>query len=182
MRTYLVVLLFVLPGPILLAAPPRGLENYEGKDLTKLAKNQRDNFFEQVEAVTGDKALTGNQGKGEQGRNFEPWWVRRLANGKVAWMLVEVYPGSDNPDTSGVRVHLFDKSWRRLSQQIFPTGYCMYLEKATVVEARENPLARDLLVVEVASTGPFLVLGKNRRPAFREADPYREYYSVLGGS
>jgi hypothetical protein len=151
---------------------PRSLETYAGKDLRKLDERSLQELRGRLEALTGDKP------EKNEGRSFEPWWVKPFAAGSAAWVFLEAYPGYDVPDTSGVRVHVFDKNWKRLVKQSFPTGYRFFLTEVTV--NRENPLTQDLLVAWVTPSGPFIRFqGGQMRPAFEQGDFQRQYYAVL---
>ena len=123
-----------------------GLEAYVGKDLRMLDRNilalrgsspgpNTQAFLQRFDALTGDKTDPADE--------FGPWWVDRFTAGRTAWMVLEAYPGEDNPDTSAIRVHLFDRHWKRFLKQTFPTGNCD-LGKTQV--SRSNPLHQDLLV------------------------------------
>lgn len=172
MTAHVAALLVVLPGLVCCAQEPQGLEAYTGKDLRNLDAGALREFGKRVEALTGD----GPEEK--TWREFKPWWVEPFASGRAAWMLLEAYPGYDNPDVSAVRVQVFDKDWKRLIKQAFPTGYRFFLAEATVV--RDSPLGRDLLAAKTTSTGPFVVSGSEKRPAFEQGQYQRQYYAVLG--
>jgi len=151
---------------------PKGLESYVGKDLRKLDDDGSRRVLEkQIEIVTGEKRDEKNW------HLCEPWWVKPFARGDGAWMLLEAHPGYDVPDLSAVQVHLFDKSWKRVAKDSFPTGYRMLLKEVSI--SNENPLKEGLLVAEVTSTGPFIVRGNEKHPAFEQGDSQFEYYALL---
>ena len=93
-------------------------------------------------------------------------------------MFVEVYPGYDVPDVSGVRLHVFDSRWRRIAKQSFPTGYRFFLQEAKV--EKNKLLKQDLLIVQVKSSGPFRVSSDgSKKPAFEQGDYQRQYYAFF---
>jgi hypothetical protein len=167
----MLVLLFVLAG-LAQEPKPKGLETHVGKDLRKLDDRAREDFQKQIEALTGDKPEKKEWGA------FEPWWVKPFAAGKVAWVFLQAYPGYDVPDVSAVQIHVFDKNWKRLAKQTFPTGYRFFLKE--VSPAKDNTLKQQLLVAKVTSSGPFIVQGQEKRPAFEQGDYQRQYYALLG--
>ncbi len=177
---------------VLLACPGEGrgisgLEAYVGKDLRQLdaeANSIRiygyspgpngEEFIRRFRALTGDKP----DRKGAWGP-FYPWWVDRFGSGKAEWMVLEAYPGYNVPDVSGVRVHIFDPSWKRVVKQTFPTGYRFFLREAKV--SSDNPLRQDLLVTVTDSAGPFIAIeGEPKRPAFEQGMYQRQYYALVG--
>ena len=170
----------ILAVVLLLVACPRhdhlihvgGLAEYVGKDLQSLDEVELQAFRKKAEAVTqGDSTSSDNA-------FFEPRWVKPLVGGDICWAYAEVYPGYEVPDMSGVRMYLFDKHWKRLVRQIFPTGYRFFLDDIDLDQ--DNPLKQDLLVVKVTCTGPFLVQGNEKRPAFEQGTYQRQYYALLG--
>lgn len=153
---------------------PPGLEGYIAKDLRKLGERTMKEFRKEVEAVTGDKPEKIERG------SFEPWWVKPFVAGGAAWVFLEGYPGYEVPDVSGVRIHVFDNSWKRITKQSIPTGYRFFLNQVDVVT--DNSLKQDLLVAKVTSSGPFMILERGpKRPAFEQGDFQRQYYALLGG-
>jgi hypothetical protein len=151
---------------------PKGLEAYIGKDLQKLDECAPEEFRKQVEALTGDKP------EKKQWWSYEPWWVKPFVGGMAAWVLLEAYPGYDVPDVSSVQIHVFDKNWKRLAKQSFPTGYRFFLKEVALV--KDNPLKQDLLVALLTSSGPFIVEGGEKHPAFEQGDYQRQYYALSG--
>jgi hypothetical protein len=152
---------------------PKGLEPYVGKALRKFDERATAEFQKEVEALTGDKPQK------KEWWSYKPWWVKPFATGNAAWLFLEAYPGYDVPDVSSVQVHVFDKNWKRLAKQSFPTGYRFSLEEVAL--ARDNPLKQILLVAKVESTGPFIVRrGEKKRPAFEQGDYQFQYYALLG--
>jgi hypothetical protein len=149
------------------------LEAYLGKDLRKLDDVSRQEFRSRFEMLTGDKPVTDSP------RPFTAWWVQPFVSGDTAWILLEAYRGYDVPDVSAVQVHLFDRNWKRLIKQPFPTGYRLFLEDVAL--SKENPLKEYLLVVRVTSSGPFIVQGDQKRPAFEQGDFQRQFYGVVSG-
>ena len=153
---------------------PAGLEPYRNKDLRKLDDKERRAFAKRLGELTGDDPRKPTH------RPFEAWWVKRFPTGDAAWLLVQAYPGYDVPDVSGVRLHVFDKKWTRIAQDSFPTGYRYFLREVSLVE--ENPLKTPILVAKVSSSGPFIVNGGTRRPAFEQGNFQRQYYALHGTS
>jgi hypothetical protein len=162
---------FVLPG-CAQEPMPNGLEGYLGKDLRKLDDRSRAEFEKDVEALTGDKP------DHTEWNSYKPWWVKPFTGGKAAWVLLEAYPGFDVPDMSGLQIHIFDSTWKRLRKQSFPTGYRFFLNE--VVLDKDNPLKQDLLVAKVTSSGPFIVQGDEKHPAFEQGDYQLQYYALWG--
>jgi len=150
---------------------PKGLDPYIGKDLRKLDEGALEKYRILVDVITGDKP------EKKQWGSFEPWWVKPFAGGKAAWIYLEAYPGYDVPDVSAIQVHIFDKTWKRLAKQTFPTGYRFFLNDVSIVS--DNPLKQDLLAAKVTSTGPFMVQGDKKRPAFEQGDFQLQYYALL---
>lgn len=162
---------------------PPGLEAYVGKDLMLLDPEagvfvigpprgpHGIEFLQRLRALTGDLPDPKDV--------FTPWWVARFSTGKAAWMVLEAYFGTDVPDTSAVRVHVFERNWKRLVKQAFPTGYRFFLEEAKI--SHSAPLKTDLLVTTVKSSGPFIIIdGGEKRPAFEQGRYQRQYYAMLG--
>jgi len=108
---------------------------------------------------------------------FEVWWVKAIDVGKAAWIVLEADPGGSIPGWSGIQVHVFDKGWKRLTKQAFPTGYRSFLKEVSLV--KDNPLKQELLVAKVTSSGPFIKDGDKKRPAFEQGDFQRQYYALL---
>ena len=150
---------------------PKGLEAHLGKDLRKCDKRARQAFEKEIEALTGDKP------EKKQWRSYEPWWVKPFAAGKAAWVFLAAYPGYDVPDMSGVQIHIFDKNWKRIGKQSFPTGYRFLLNDVVLV--KDNPLKQNLLVAKATSSGPFIVRGDDKRPAFEQGDYQFQYYALI---
>lgn len=177
LRSILAGLLLLLPALVGYAAekePPAGLAEYVGKDLSQLDEEPAAEFWRAFRALTGDKPE-----EEKAFASFEPWRVSRFRSGKGAWIFIEVYPGYAIPDVSGVRVHVFDKQWKRITKSEFPTGYRFFLQQATVKS--DAALGQDLLVVKVTSAGPFLVRPDGtEKPAFEQGDFQRQYYALLG--
>jgi hypothetical protein len=177
LRSVIAGLLLLLPASFGYSAekePPAGLGEYVGQDLSQLDKEQAAEFWRAFRTLTGDKP----EEKKTFG-SFQPWSVSRFRSGKGAWIFVEVYPGYAIPDVSGVRVHVFDKQWKRIAKSEFPTGYRFFLQQATVKS--DEALGQDLLVVKVTSAGPFLVRPDGtEKPAFEQGDFQRQYYALTG--
>jgi hypothetical protein len=152
---------------------PKGLEPYIGKALDNLEAVGVNEFHKQLEAMTGDKPPDE-----KNWRAYEPRWVKPFGTGNVAYTLLEAYPGYDVPDVSSIQIHVFDKNWKRLAKQSFPTGYRFFLND--VFTSKDNPLKEELLVAKVTSSGPFLVRGNEKRPAFEQGDYQFQYYALLG--
>jgi hypothetical protein len=106
-----------------------------------------------------------------------PWVLAACETPKTAWVLVEVYPGYDIPDVSGMKVHFFDKSWRPVCSVSFPTGYRFFLNEVTIQKrpAFDSPL----IVAKATSAGPFITSPGPKRPAFEQGDFQRQYYALL---
>jgi hypothetical protein len=152
-----------------------GLSEYAGKDLRKLGRPAWLAICKEAETLTGDP--TGRDIK--QWRAPVPWRVDRFAVGDAEWVLLEVYPGFDIPDVSSLRIHVFNKEWKRLRKQEFPTGYRMRITEVALAKA--SPLNQPLVVVTVASTGPFVVENdKLTRPAFEQGNFQKQYYALSG--
>ncbi len=134
-----------------------GLKNYVGKELWKLELSVREGFHRDVADLTGDKLEST-----DLRQSYWPWWVKPYASGRIAWMFMEVYPGWNVPDVSGVRIHLFDKGWKRVVKQEFPTGYRLRIKDVTLDE--NAALQQNLLVVRVVGSSP--LVGEAERKEF----------------
>lgn len=167
----MMAILFVLPTPAQ-EPKPNGLDPYVGKDLRKLDERANEKFQKQLESLTGDKP------EKKQWNSYQPWWVKPFVQGKAGWLLLEAYPGYDIPDVSAVQIHVFDKNWKRLAGQSFPTGYRFFLKEVALLN--DNPLQQPLLVAQVTSSGPFIVQGKEKHPAFEQGDSQFQYYALSG--
>jgi hypothetical protein len=149
------------------------LRAYVGENLRTLDPQRFKEFQELAEDVTGEKPEEPGLG------GFEAWWVKSLVAGDVAWVFAEAYPGYEVPDVSAVRIYFFDKHWKSVAEQTFPTGYRFFLENVEL--SKDNPLSQDLLVARVTSSGPFRIEGNEKHPAFEQGDFQRQYYGLLGG-
>jgi len=155
-----------------LEVPINGLEAYVGKDLRQLEEEDFREFARTVKAITGKKP------KYKEWSSLAPWWVKEFHAGSARWMFLEAYPGYDIPDISAGRVHIFGRNWKRIGKQAFSTGYRFFLNEAKIVT--NKTLDQDLLVIQITSSGPFLVRGKQKKPAFEQGDYQRQYYALRG--
>jgi hypothetical protein len=175
MRYLILFVLVLLLVPICYAEEeaPLGLSAYIDRNLWKLDEAGVEKFWLDFRLLTGDAP--------EETKPFESleaWAVSRFRSGNAEWAFIEAYRGYNVPDVSAVRVHVFDKEWKRLARHSFPTGYRFFLNQATV--RKDDALQQDLLVVKVTSTGPFLVLPNGeQKPAFEQGDFQRQYYAFL---
>ena len=151
-----------------------GLSAYKGKDLRKLDEKGLMTFMEEFRALTGDKP----EEKSDWG-GFEPWWVDQIHSGEAAWVFLEAYPGYAIPDMSAMRVNVFDKNWKRICKQSFPTGYRFFLGEVKIEP--NKALSQDLLVATVTCAGPFMVVdGEKKGPAFEQGWYQKQYYALSG--
>jgi hypothetical protein len=79
---------------------------------------------------------------------------------------------------SGMKLHFFDKSWKRVCSHAFPTGYRFFLDDVAV--QRKGELGRPLVVAKVTSSGPFITSPGSKRPAFEQGDFQLQYYALIG--
>jgi hypothetical protein len=150
----------------------RDLSRYASKDLRKLSTND----VAILQAEFRDKT------KVELGEKWgwcplAPWLLSKYNTGGAAWVLVEVYPGYDIPDMSGMKLHFFDRSWRHVCSHSFPTGYRFFLNEVTV-QNREQ-MDRPLIVAKASSAGPFITSPGPKRPAFEQGDFQLQYYALI---
>src|SRR5437660_6974638 len=148
------------------------LARYAGKDLRKLTTNE----------VAALRAEFRDKTKIELGEKWgwcplAPWLVAHYDTGAASWVLVEVYPGYAIPDMSGMKVHFFDRSWRRVCSHSFPTGYRFFLDEVTV-QNREQ-MDRPLIVAKATCVGPFISSPGPKRPAFEQGDFQLQYYALI---
>jgi hypothetical protein len=150
------------------------LEAYLGRDLAQADAQERARFCRQLCAMTGDAPEGWNLS------SFDPWWVKEFKTEDVSWMALEVDPERTVPGASGVRAHLFDAQWKRISKCVYSTGYRFFLREADI---QHLPLIEGpLLVVRVESAGPFVVHNGSETPAFVASRFQREYYAYRKGS
>lgn len=173
MKALLPLTLALFIGMTSLAQEPKqkGLDFFVGKDLRQLDDRSRDDLSKQFEALTGHRL------NWEPWSSPDPWWIKPFVSGDAAWIFLEAYPGYDIPDVSRVQIHVFDKNWKHTRKQSFLTGYRFFLNE--VVLSKENPLGQELLVAKVTSSGPFLIQGEEKRPAFERGNYQRQYYAFL---
>lgn len=173
MKIHCFLLLVIALGFPNHTASADGLEEYAEKDLRKIGANGIKSF------VTAFEELTGDQLDDQADlQSVKPWWVKPFRNGNAAWMLLEAYPGLEIPDVSGVRVHVFDKTWKRLFKQSFPTGYRLFLREADLQV--DGSGGEPLLVVKVVSSGPFIVKPGPKRPLFEQGSFQRQFFGLVG--
>jgi hypothetical protein len=155
------------------------LEAWAGKDLVQLdakagiislsgppAGPYSVAFEQQLRALTGDPPDPTDE--------FVPWWVDRFTSGEAAWMVLDAYPGCDNPDTSAIRVYLFDRHWKRFFKLAFPTGYDRNLAKAQV---RRSKLLHEELLVTTTYPNAGSIDSKGE---WKAALGLRQYYALVG--
>ncbi len=149
------------------------LARFTGRDLRKFTTNEVAAFQAEVKDKTG-----ADLGEKWGWRPLAPWLLAHYDAGSAAWVLVEVYPGYDIPDVSGMKVHSFDKSWTRIGTHSFPTGHRFFLNDVTV-QTRPQ-FDRPLIVAKATSAGPFITSPGRKRPAFEQGDFQFQYYALLG--
>lgn len=136
-----------------------------------MAGTKRERLERDFKAATGDGLASSTAGWW-----LEPWWVRRFNAGSAAWLFLEVDPEHTVPGMSGVQVHIFDATWRRIAKCEFPTGYRMFLLEAGL--SSDNPLHEDLLEVRLVSAMEHLNPSAGPdKPRFHET----QYYAFRDG-
>jgi hypothetical protein len=153
-------------------AAAQDLLQYADRDLRKLNTNAIASLQAEFKAKTGV-----DLGEKWGWRPLAPWILTAYDTPKTAWVLVEAYPGYEIPDVSGIKVHLFDKSWARVCSVSFPTGYRFFLNEVTV--QKRQGFDRPLVVAKVTSAGPFITSPGPKRPAFEQGDFQLQYYALL---
>jgi hypothetical protein len=90
-------------------------------------------------------------------------------SGAAKWALLVSYPGFEVPGFSWMAVHLFDRDWKQIAVDNFPTGYRMSL--FDIWQERVDALAEPAIVVRLGTIGSF------GNFTYRE----RQYYAVRDG-
>ncbi|HET6247141.1 MAG TPA: hypothetical protein VFE47_05520 [Tepidisphaeraceae bacterium] len=147
----------------------KGMETYSGRNLRSLDAPAMAQFRHCLQLMTGDAPTPAQE------RPLEPWAVEKFSD---SWIVLLAYPGYDIPDVSFIEVQLFDKNWKRIFKQQFPTGYRFFLTDLRAV--RNNVMNQELVVATVNSAGPFIVIGNEKHPAFEKGDSQREYFALIG--
>ncbi len=165
-------LILVLLACGLAGCGERGLERYVGVDLRTLSPEEGEAFDRRVEALEG--------GAKDEWR-LERWWVKPFDGGDATWLMLRARSVYDNPGAAVLEFHFYDKDWKALRKQRFQAGTWLFVSEVSIV--KENPLGRELVMVEMDSQGPE-VYGESKASkaeAFKRGWFQKQFYAFEKG-
>jgi len=151
------------------------LPDLVGKNLSELKISELTNVWQLVSEAPGLPFEYDEK----KHRIYIPRFIQPFdAGGSTNWVFVASYPGMMIPDVSIAHVQVFDRNWKRLCVETFPTGYRAFQR---TIEVQSTPsMGQDLLRFRIASAGPFMsVNGGESRPAFEQGKYQFQYYGFI---
>lgn len=148
---------------------PKGLERYVG--IRPITGQDLHDLCIQFEELTGERLDAEKPG-------LEVSFVQRFESGPAGWILLQVHAGEESPGISFVVSHVFDRDWRILVTQTFPTGYRYFITDAAVV--RQTELGESALVVKTAASSLEALSDRAHPPEARRFDRV-EYFAFVQG-
>lgn len=170
-------LLLILAGSWGVAEENRSVSiaSYVGKDVREMKPGEREAFVSAFRSVTKDDSALST----EEWR-FVPQKLYAFANPEFRF-FVEIAPGFERPGFCGLRLHIFDDTWKFVRKGVFSTGYRQ--EVTDVYQTRPKMLGTDVLVIKTKSAGPWEVTEKGERigTPFFAGKHQLQFYAVVDG-
>jgi hypothetical protein len=108
-----------------------------------------------------------------QEHGLKTWQMKRFGHGHGI-VILEVYPGYDNPDYSYGVIHKFTEDWKYEGPVVFSGGYRMFITEISLEEVA------DKIIMKVVRNcaGPYIIVDNKELPLAVDAERQVQFWDI----
>jgi hypothetical protein len=164
--------LLAAPAVLSFADEPRDISAYVGRDVCKMGEDERRQFITLFRSISRDAKALRAFGE-DKNWEFVPQALYEFTEPSFRF-FVEIAPGYSRPGFCGLRIHVFDDTWKYVRADAFSAGYRQTIRD--VYQHRAKEIESDTLVIKSIFSWTAGVIDGDK------VIPQLQFYAVVDGS